>query len=249
MNILEVKDMDISVELNGLITSIIGPASSGKTTLARKLCNRIDNSSVFIDGKCINDYELYFLKRNIAVVMDDNNYETEYVASELIYYQDRLDVNIEDSQKKLEEIAAFFKIKGLLNKKIQSIYMSDKILIKILSLLVINPKVFVIDNLINYLKNDKKILLFKYIKDNGISLINLTTNSEDLLLSDNVVVLNNFKAVISGSPKSILEGNSILPYMGLKLPFVVDLSHNLILYNVVDKIYTDTRKLVDKLWK
>lgn len=249
MNILEVKDMDISIELNGLVTSIIGPSNSGKTIFAKRLCNKIDNSSVFIDGKCINEYDISLLRESITVVMDDNNFETEYVTSELTYFQDKVGISLEESQNRINEISVFFKIEYLLNKKIDSIYMCDKILVKILSLLIINPKLIVIDNLTSYLANDKKILLFKYIKEKGISFINITTNSEELLLSDNVLVLNNFKMVIYGAPKSILEGNSILPYMGLKLPFVVDLSHNLILYNVVDKIYTDTKALVDKLWK
>lgn len=249
MNVLEVKDMDLFIELNGLTTSIIGPSNSGKTVLAKRLCNKLDNSSILIDNKGIKEYDVKTLRRSIAVVLDDNNYINEYVVEELAYYQDRLDFDLEESQKNIDEIATFFKIKGLLNKKVQLIHTGDKILIKILSLLIINPSVFVVDNLLSYLKPDKRSLLFKYVKEKGISFINLTTNAEELLESDNVIVLNNFKSVISGSPKSILEGNSILPYMGLKLPFVVDLSHNLILYNVVDKIYMDSKALVNKLWK
>ncbi len=249
MNVLEVKDMDLFIELNGLTTSIIGPSNSGKTVLAKRLCNKLDNSSILIDNKGIKEYDVKTLRRSIAVVLDDNNYINEYVVEELAYYQDRLDFDLEESQKNIDEIATFFKIKGLLNKKVQLIYTSDRILTKILSLLIINPSVFVVDNLLSYLKPDKRSLLFKYVKEKGISFINLTTNAEELLESDNVIVLNNFKSVISGSPKSILEGNSILPYMGLKLPFVVDLSHNLILYNVVDKIYMDSKALVNKLWK
>lgn len=249
MNVLEVKDMDLFIELNGLTTSIIGPSNSGKTVLAKRLCNKLDNSSILIDNKGIKEYDVKTLRRSIAVVLDDNNYINEYVVEELAYYQDRLDFDLEESQKNIDEIATFFKIKGLLNKKVQLIYTSDRILIKILSLLIINSSVFVVDNLLSYLKPDKRSLLFKYVKEKGISFINLTTNAEELLESDNVIVLNNFKSVISGSPKSILEGNSILPYMGLKLPFVVDLSHNLILYNVVDKIYMDSKALVNKLWK
>lgn len=249
MNVLEVKDMDLFIELNGLTTSIIGPSNSGKTVLAKRLCNKLDNSSILIDNKGIKEYDVKTLRRSIAVVLDDNNYINEYVVEELAYYQDRLDFDLEESQKNIDEIATFFKIKGLLNKKVQLIYTSNRILIKILSLLIINPSVFVVDNLLSYLKPDKRSLLFKYVKEKGISFINLTTNAEELLESDNVIVVNNFKSVISGSPKSILEGNSILPYMGLKLPFVVDLSHNLILYNVVNKIYMDSKALVNKLWK
>lgn len=249
MNIIEVKDMELFIELNGLTTCIIGPSNSGKTVLAKRLCNRLDNSDVFIDGKCINEYSIDELRSNIAVVLDDNNYNVEFVAEELVYYLDQIGVSIDVSTKRLNEIASFFKIKGLLNKKIHSIYLSDKILIKILSLLILNPTIFVVDNLVSYLKEDKRVLLFKYLKSKNISFINITTNPEQLIQSDNVIVLNNFKSVIGGTYESILEGNSILPYMGLKLPFTADLSHNLLLYNVVDKIYFDNRKLVDKLWK
>lgn len=100
-----------------------------------------------------------------------------------------------------------------------------------------------------YLTPSYRDTLIKYLKKNKIKLINMTNNSEELLFSQGVVVLNNLKAVISTDVKSVLKGNSILPYMGIKLPFIVDLSQNLILYNVVDKVYFDNRKLVDKLWK
>ena len=180
---------------------------------------------------------------------DDDNYENEFVYEELLYYQDQLGINFKEAELKIKDIASFFKIEHLLGKKIYSLYICDKVLVKILALLLLSPKVFIVDNLLSYLKEDKRKLLLKYLKEKEISFINITTDAEEILFSDVVVVINNFKSVISGSPKSILEGNSILPYMGIKLPFIVDLSHNLILYNVVDKIYCDNRKLVDKLWK
>lgn len=249
MNVIEVKGMEIRIELLGLMTTLIGPTNSGKTVLSKKLCNKIDNSDVFIDGKKITEYDIKYLRENIAVVLDDDNYENEFVYEELLYYQDQLGINFKEAELKIKDIASFFKIEHLLGKKIYSLYICDKVLVKILALLLLSPKVFIVDNLLSYLKEDKRKLLLKYLKEKEISFINITTDAEEILFSDVVVVINNFKSVISGSPKSILEGNSILPYMGIKLPFIVDLSHNLILYNVVDKIYCDNRKLVDKLWK
>ena len=57
------------------------------------------------------------------------------------------------------------------------------------------------------------------------------------------------KVLVSGSKESILEGNSILPYLGLELPFITQLSKNLITYDMINKTYYDNRKLVDKIWK
>lgn len=248
MNKLEVKNMDISIDLEGGITTIIGPSNSGKTYLAKKLCNKVDNRDVFIDGEGINKYDIKFLRENIVVVLDDNNFNTEYVLDEFCYYLRKISMDSR-ADDYIKDIVDKFKIKKLLDRRIDSLYLSDKILIKILSLLALKPKIMVIDNLLIYLDKQEKELLIKYVRELEINLINLTTNSEELFISDTIIVLNNFKAMLTSTPSVILDGNSILPYMGLKLPFIVDLSHNLILYNVIDKIYFENKKLVDKLWK
>ena len=60
--------------------------------------------------------------------------------------------------------------------------------------------------------------------------------------------MNHFKAIVYGDNKVIIDNNSILPYMGIRLPFVVDLSQNLNLYNIIEKLYMDKDKLVNKIW-
>lgn len=248
MNTIVVKDMDVSIQL-GVITNVIGPSNSGKTTLLKKLCNMIDNSDVFIDNVPIKEYDFNFLRNNLVVVLDDDNFMCEYVAEELFYYLDKLGYRIDEITKKIDVIAKYFKISDLLDQRIDLLTLDKRVLVKILSFLIIDPKIIGIDNLLLYLSKQHMNLIIKYIKEKNISLINVTSDSELLLFSDDIVVLNNFKAIICGNVNSVLEGNSILPYIGIKLPFTVDLSHNLILYGVVDKVMSDSRKMVDKIWK
>ncbi len=249
MNLLEVKSMNVSLELNGIITSVIGPTNSGKTTLLKKLCHILPNNDICIDGVGIKEYDMTFLKNNIVVVFDDNEYNSEYVSEELYFNLHGLGYRLDEINKKIDEIAAYFKVSDLLDREIRSLTMEERILIKILSYLIIKPKIFAMDNLLGYLSEKRVKSIIKYIKDNNITLINVTTYSGHLLLGDNVVVMNNYKALMCTKVSSVLEGNSILPYMGIKLPFIIDLSHNLILYGLIDKLYFDDRKLVDKLWK
>lgn len=249
MNILEVKSMDINIELNGTITSVIGPTNSGKTTLLKKLCHILPNDDIFIDGVSIKEYDVTFLKNNIVIVFDDNEYNSEYVSEELYFNLHELGYRLDEINKKIDTIAQYFKIGDLLDREIRSLTMEERILIKILSYLIIKPKIVGLDNLFGYLGDKYVKSIFKYIKDNNITLINVTTYSSHLLLGDNVVVMNNYKTLMCTEVSSVLDGNSILPYMGIKLPFIIDLSHNLILYGLIDKLYFDNRKLVDKLWK
>ena len=247
MNMIVVKDMDVTIQL-GVITNVIGPSNSGKTTLLKKLCNMIDNSDVYIDGVPIKEYDITFLKNNLVVVLDED-FKTEYVAEELFYFLDKLGYRVDEIARMIDDITAIFKIDNLLDKKIDTLPLNSRILVKLLSYLIICPKILCVDNLLSYL-NKKQIKLFlDYIKEKNITLINVITDSELLYIAEDVVVMNNYKAIICGNVNSVLEGNSILPYIGIKLPFAVDLSNNLILYGVIDKVMSDSRKMVDKIWK
>lgn len=39
-----------------------------------------------------------------------------------------------------------------------------------------------------------------------------------------------------------------LEKLGFNLPFIVKLSHNLMLYDLLDKVYFDSGEVIDKLW-
>ena len=249
MDKLVVKKMDVDIELNGLITAVIGPTNSGKTTLLKKLCNKIDNSDLYIDDINIKEYDITFLRNNLVTVLDDDIHYTDTVTDELFYHLNELGLNPSEITSRIKAILKYFKMDKLEHEYLDSLYMEDRMMVKILSYLIINPKVIAIDDLMSYLDDKRIDKILDYIKDKGITLIYVTTNTEFLLKADNVVVMNNFKSIMNSNVQSVLNGNSILPYIGLKLPFIVDLSQNLILYDLIDKVMTDDGKLVSKLWK
>lgn len=249
MESLEVKDMNISINLKGISTSIIGTNNSGKTYFLKKIINKIPSDQIYLDGIKISEYDITFLKNNIFVAFDDDTFKCEYVAEELFYYLNVLGYTIEEIASKIQEIINYFHLSSYENKRIESLNVSMRALIKILSMLICNPKIFAIDNLFPYLNEIHQELIVKYIKKNKISLINVITDGEYLKHTDEVVVLNEGSSIFKGSVQELLSGNSILPYMGIRLPFAVELSSNLILYGLVDKIYYDSSKLVNKLWK
>ena len=249
MDKLVVKKMDVDIELNGLITAVIGPTNSGKTTLLKKLCNKIDNSDLYIDDININEYDIDFLRNNLVCVLDDDIHYTDTVTDELFYHLNELGYSPSEITTKIKNILKYFKLEKIEHEYLDSLYMEDRMMIKILSYLIINPKIIAIDDLMSYLDDKRIDKLLDYIKEKGMSLIYVTTNTEFLLRADNVVVMNNFKSIMNSNVQSVLNGNSIMPYIGLKLPFVVDLSQNLILYDLLDKVMTDEGKLVSKIWK
>lgn len=249
MEKLSIKSMSIDIDLTLPVTCVLGPTNSGKTYFLKKLINVIPNHDVYLDDILISEYDITYLKNNIVVVLDDDTFKCEYVAEELHYYLSKLSYRIDEITNKINELAKFFKISSLLSERIDLLTIEKRILIKILALLIIKPQIFGIDNLLGYLNETDKKNLLTFCVSNKITLINCTNNGEDLLISDKVLLLNDMKTIFYGDKKELLNGNTILPYIGINLPFTAEMSQNLVLYGIINKVYLDEKKLVDKIWK
>lgn len=249
MEKLSIKSMSIDIDLTLPVTCVLGPTNSGKTYFLKKLINVIPNHDVYLDDILISEYDITYLKNNIVVVLDDDTFKCEYVAEELHYYLSKLGYRIDEITNKINELAKFFRISSLLSERIDLLTIEKRILIKILALLIIKPQIFGIDNLLGYLNETDKKNLLTFCVSNKITLINCTNNGEDLLISDKVLLLNDMKTIFYGDKKELLNGNTILPYIGINLPFTAEMSQNLVLYGIINKVYLDEKKLVDKIWK
>lgn len=249
MEKLSIKSMSIDIDLTLPVTCVLGPTNSGKTYFLKKLINVIPNHDVYLDDILISEYDITYLKNNIVVVLDDDTFKCEYVAEELHYYLSKLGYRIDEITNKINDLAKFFKISSLLSERIDLLTIEKRILIKILALLIIKPQIFGIDNLLGYLNETDKKNLLTFCVSNKITLINCTNNGEDLLISDKVLLLNDMKTIFYGDKKELLNGNTILPYIGINLPFTAEMSQNLVLYGILNKVYLDEKKLVDKIWK
>ena len=122
----------------------------------------------------------------------------------------------------------------------------------IICALVTNPKLLLIDNLLSLLdKNDFKIVLNnlkEFIKNGGI-IFNFTTNIEETILSNELIITDKEKIVISGPTLSVLNEEKIMKRLGISLPFIVMLNKYLIDYELINTYYLDYSLLGGKLWK
>ena len=134
---------------------------------------------------------------------------------------------------------------------IDEISTSDKIKVNIASLLIHKPKIILLDNVLCKLNYNDKKLVIKILKDfqkeNKLTIILITNDIQDTLLSDRIIVLDNGKILLDDTPKNIYQDDTV-EKMGFELPFIVKLSHNLILYDLLDKVYLTDKGVLDKLW-
>ena len=91
--------------------------------------------------------------------------------------------------------------------------------------------------------------IVKYCKTNDITIINITTDMENLLDSDYLIILYNKGIAMEGKTLECLKEEKILKRLGFNLPFMVDLSIQLGYYGLLNEIITNERKMIKTIWK
>ena len=78
------------------------------------------------------------------------------------------------------------------------------------------------------------------------TIISITHNLEEALISDRVIVVNGGKIVLDGTPKEVLKEKAILEASGLKLIDGVDLINNIDNANINAEY---KKEVIDALWE
>lgn len=99
-----------------------------------------------------------------------------------------------------------------------------------------------------YLSKEEKSELLEILKRRNVSFVNITSNVEDVIYSDYVIVYDDDKKILEGNKEMVLRNEKILKRLGYGIPFVVDLSIQLNYYDIFDTVYYDMDKLTEALW-
>jgi len=243
------KNISFSLR-KGKTLSIIGESGSGKTTLLRILNGELEyEGEVSIDGLLVNKDNFDELKYKLAVVYDYNNFLNEVVKDELRYSLEHMNIDPKDITERIEELNLFFSIKKIFNKPISILSTNDKVLIKILSYAIYCPMYLAIDDLLSYLDEKTKLLLLNYLNYKNITLINVTSDMEDTIYTDYTLCLYRGIIAIDGKTIDVLKEEKLIKRLGFSLPFYLDLSIQLKLYNLIKKTYLNKEGLIKELWK
>lgn len=101
---------------------------------------------------------------------------------------------------------------------------------------------------LSVLSNKEKKEIFDLLDKQNINYVNVTSNIEDSLFGDYVIVYDEDMKILEGNRDVVLKNEKILKKLGFGVPFVVDLSIQLMYYDILDKVYFDVDNLLEALW-
>ena len=198
--------------------TIVGPNDCGKTTLLRVLST---NSIAIVIPK-----EIVF--------------ETNTLENELLFKN--IDINkINDKWDK-----------RLLKKQFSKMTDKEMIISQIILEVESNKDIILIDDISSYFSYKERKKIWNTIKSILVKkkkiIVYLSILLDDSLDFERLYIMDKGKIVLEDEPLNIIIKDNILNKIGLKLPFMVDLSVKLQDYNLIDSLELDVDRMVDRLW-
>lgn len=239
---------DFNLDIKNGITCMIGNNGCGKSTLAKILVGLLDyEGSITIDDKELKDNKNE-LRKHIGIVFDNPNTQfiKETVYDDIAFILKNMNYSKEDINNNINEIVDFLSINDLVNKSYSELNNSDRQLVNLAAALVHKPNIVILDEALCI---DNKIDILKKLKKLKKTVIIISHDIEDTLISDNIVVIDDGKIVLMGNKKKIYKEEKLLNSLGYKLPFIVELSNRLMFYDLIDHTVYDMKEMVDLLWK
>lgn len=268
MDILEIKnlgfryknkfifeDFNLNIKRGSWVT-IAGPNGAGKTTLVKILAGLEKSySDIKIFNMPLKKKNLYSIRKEIGFVFDtpDNFFACETVEDELAFSLENMAVQPNTIQRKINEISKLLRIDNLLKENPYNLSGGEKQKVALGCALMLEPRILILDESLLMIDINERESILKilsdYNKKKRVTIISFTHNLEEAIYSDRLVILNHGKIVVDGSFPEVFDEERVMRKIGLEVPFTIELSQKLRVYNVIDNLELDIERLVSKIWK
>lgn len=157
--------------------------------------------------------------------------------------------NIAETLENLN-ISKIKELESISEVKIKDLTFDQYYLAAILIRIITCQKGLIIDDCLSFLSDKSKQYVYKYAKKYDKKLIIFSNQILEMFSDDlRIVIIHNDDLAIKGTYKQVLREEKILKRLGYKLPFAVDLSTQLKLFKVINKICFSDQELEEALWK
>lgn len=205
-----IDNMNLTIE-DGIVFGFIGPNGAGKTTTIEMITGvlNIDSGDILIDGKSIIKEPLE-AKKKIGFVPDTPDVFEKLTGLEYLnFIGDVYEVPSKIRLEKVEKLAKEFNIYDHLKDRIQSYSHGMKQKLLIISVLLYNPKNWILDEPMTGLDPKASYLLKSLMKEHS-SKGNTVFFSTHVLevaekLCDKIAVIDKGKIIFVGTPEELKE--------------------------------------------
>lgn len=230
-----IKDVSLKID-RGEFVAVLGHNGSGKSTLA-KLLNAInlpDEGTVLINGMDTRDEKnLYDIRRTVGMVFQnpDNQIVATVVEEDVAFALENIGVEPKEIRRRVDEalkIVGMYEYREHAPHKLSG---GQKQRVAIAGVLAMKPDCIVLDEptaMLDPIGRREIMSTIKELNAMGVTIVLITHYMDEAAQAKRVVVIDSGRIVMDDKPKMVFSQVEALCSLGLDVPQVTELTHELI---------------------
>ena len=227
------KNLSFSIE-KGQFVTLAGMNGSGKSTLA-KLLNGLyvpTDGEVLIDDISTKDEKNTFeIRRKAGMVFQnpDNQMVATIIEDDVAFGPENIGLPREEIIERVDYALKAVGMDEFRTRTASKLSGGQKQRVAIAGVLAMRPDILILDEATSMLdpKGRREVMdIAKELNEQGITIINITHNMEEAVISDRVIVLRKGRLVIDAPPKDAFA-SGLVEVCGLALPPVLQIATEL----------------------
>ena len=224
------QDVSLKIE-RGSYVAILGHNGSGKSTFA-KLLNMILTPTVgriFIDGVEItkpdfNDDDVFDIRRKIGMVFQnpDNQLVATVVEEDVAFGPENLGLERDEIRRRVDSSLSLVGMTEYARHAPHKLSGGQKQRVAIAGIIAMKPRVIIFDESTAMLdpqgRREVVDIMERLNREEGITVMNITHYMEEAARADRVIVINDGKIALDGTPRQVFSRVDTLRKMGLEAP-------------------------------
>ena len=228
------RGLDLRVE-PGQFVAIIGHNGSGKSTLVKLLTAVLypTEGEIRIEGIPVREENQWEIRERVAVVFQDPDDQLvmNRVADDVAFGPENLGLPREEIQKRVAFALGALGLDGIAGTLIEDLSPGQKQRVAIAGSLAMRPRFLILDEPTSLLPAPTANRLISTVKElnrrEGMGVLHVTHSMSEATLFDRVVVMDEGRKVMDGTPAEVFRRVDELRGIGLDVPLAASLAHRL----------------------
>lgn len=245
------KDFNLKIN-SGELLVILGHNGSGKSTIAKIMMGLlpINNGKIYINDEELTEENCDKIRLNMGIIFQnpDNQFVGVTVRDDVAFGLENRCLSREEMTKRIDKYIKLVSMENYLNANPEDLSGGQKQRVAIAGALAMETDLLIFDESTSMLdpKGTKEVNeMIKKIKDeHKKTIVVITHDLDEAKYADRIIVLNNGKVVLEGTPEKVFKETKILEASGLKTIDSVELLNDL-----KNKKYNEKKAIEEALWE